>query len=411
MLGKQWLNRYESTEMRGSATERSQNRQQKLDGIVAWYFHYVMESLPLMLQAALFLLGCALSRYLWSVDSIVALVVLGITSFGAIFYVLIIVAGATSESCPYQTPGSQFLRYLARKFRSVLTAIAPALGNAFRKTTKTIAFNQLHGAFPTPEQRSTWRIAVLDLRCVSWTLQTSLDKAVRLSALKHLMSSMLEFTGFDSTLAVDCFGAFIACISVSNERVVITQGLDKLATVSAGCFCRAFHRLSITDPTSSVLADLRRRYVEVFPVHTDFTDLRSCHTITMTHAVVTGYWDHWSIVRDDDRPSNLEHILIARVMAEVAQANYQQNRSENVPHRILRFAFDSLSLDPLPPASVVANCFKTIAIDLGCDISNVATLDQRYMSLSVIIVHLLTKNQCAIGGSLNSHHPEAHEHD
>ena len=38
MLGKQWLNRYASTDLRGTAIERSQNRQRKLDGIVAWYF-------------------------------------------------------------------------------------------------------------------------------------------------------------------------------------------------------------------------------------------------------------------------------------------------------------------------------------------------------------------------------------
>ncbi|KAF9647585.1 hypothetical protein BDM02DRAFT_2634490 [Thelephora ganbajun] len=38
MLGKQWLNRYASIDMRGSAIERSQNRQRKFDGIVNWYF-------------------------------------------------------------------------------------------------------------------------------------------------------------------------------------------------------------------------------------------------------------------------------------------------------------------------------------------------------------------------------------
>ena len=58
MLGKQWLNRYDSSDMRGSAVERGQNRQRKLDGMIAWYFDYVMESLPLMLQGA---------RYFWAV--------------------------------------------------------------------------------------------------------------------------------------------------------------------------------------------------------------------------------------------------------------------------------------------------------------------------------------------------------
>jgi hypothetical protein len=34
MLGEQWLNRYQSTDMRGSAIERSHDRQQKLGGII-----------------------------------------------------------------------------------------------------------------------------------------------------------------------------------------------------------------------------------------------------------------------------------------------------------------------------------------------------------------------------------------
>ena len=68
VLGKQWLNRYASTDMRGSATERCQSRQRKLDGIIVWYFESVMESLPVLSQLSLLLLACALSRYLWDVS-------------------------------------------------------------------------------------------------------------------------------------------------------------------------------------------------------------------------------------------------------------------------------------------------------------------------------------------------------
>jgi len=113
MLGKQWLNRYASIDMRGSATERSQNRQRKLDGVIAWYFDHVMESLPLMLQAALLLLGCALSRYLWEIDATVASVVLGVTSFGVLLYLFIVAAGVTFETCPYQTPWASTIRRTA----------------------------------------------------------------------------------------------------------------------------------------------------------------------------------------------------------------------------------------------------------------------------------------------------------
>ena len=118
MLGKQWLNRYASIDVRGSAMERSQNRQRKLDGIVSWYFDHVMESLPLMLQVALLLLGCALSRYLWETNATIASVVLGVTSFGALFYLFIIFVGAVSMSCPYQTPGARLLRLIPDILRS-----------------------------------------------------------------------------------------------------------------------------------------------------------------------------------------------------------------------------------------------------------------------------------------------------
>ena len=64
-----------------------------------------------MLQAALLLLGCALSRYLWEINTTIASVVLGVTSFGVLFYLFIVVAGAASMSCPYQTPGANILRH------------------------------------------------------------------------------------------------------------------------------------------------------------------------------------------------------------------------------------------------------------------------------------------------------------
>ena len=115
MLGKQWLNRYASVDVRGSAIERSQQRQRKLNGIASWYFEHVMESLPIMLQFSLLLLGCALSQYLWTVDMTVASVVLGVTSFGVLTYILIVIMGTFNDSCPYRTPGSQSIRYLWRK--------------------------------------------------------------------------------------------------------------------------------------------------------------------------------------------------------------------------------------------------------------------------------------------------------
>ena len=76
-----------------------------------------MESLPLMLQVALSLLGCALSLYLWGTNTAVTFIVLCTTSFGVIFYLSIVVAGAASVSRPYQTTG----------FRTLLSATSAVL--------------------------------------------------------------------------------------------------------------------------------------------------------------------------------------------------------------------------------------------------------------------------------------------
>ena len=343
MLGKQWLNRYASTDMRGSAIERSQSRQRKFDGIVAWYFDHVMELLPLMLQAALLLLGCALSRYLWEVNITVASVVLGVTSTGLFLYLFILIAGTVSESCPYQTPGSTFFRYLVPKarrvvastvrnpfgkseviatirqnaryfhpwwsegntrsfFRDLLEEIPPALKTDIRNLGRTAiwllqaapalayrlirrVYRQSRGTSPTPEQTLDYRPTALDLRCVSWTLQTSLETPVHISTLKYLIT-ISEYTNFSSRLIIDCFDIFVGCISVSNGTMVIMLGLEQLATVSARCFFQNLRHLSTTRPTSSVLVDLRRRYDRVFPFFTDFRGLPFYHTMKNLHALI-----------------------------------------------------------------------------------------------------------------------------
>ena len=328
MLGKQWLNRYASTDMRGTAIERSQNRQRKLDGIVAWYFDHVMELLPLMLQAALLLLGCALSRYLWEVDITVGSVVVGATSSGIIFYAFIVAAGAVYENCPYQTPGSHALRYLRPKVQEILGSTTSVVVSTFNhafvesKAVKTVAMNvqwhrpwcsggeikpflkdilleipralvidtyhlgramvrplvalsvgvyrlgsailaplvslghrvhsREHGTSPAPAQEvdeQTEQTTMLDLRCISWMVRTSSDKAVHLAALKHL-ATVMPLADFDPNLVGDCFDVFVSCISagVNNRGVVIMQGSEELATVSALCFFNTSSHLLIVDP-------------------------------------------------------------------------------------------------------------------------------------------------------------------
>ena len=434
MLGKQWLNRYASTDMRGTTIERSQNRQRKLDGIVAWYFDHVMGSLPLMLQAALLLLGCALSHYLWGINATVASVVIGVTASGVIFYLFIVAAGVASESCPYQTPGSHAFRYLRRKVRIILRSATSVIRDAFRKskTARTVNDNvwwyhpwwsrgkikpflkdmvlevpraiaidayhfgrvmvwsftagvynlgsvmiiplvsRLRGTPSTPGQESDQQLIVLDLRCISWMLQTSLDKAIHLSTLKHL-TTMMPLTNFDPALIAHCLNTFVGCININNCKVVITRGLEHLATVSAVCFLRTFYQLSTMNPTSSVLEGVRQRHDKVFPLGTDFRGLPWYYMMAKAYGLTNQclnlrytWWDNY-------RPSPQQHIPFTWGIAEAAQVAYQGTQCRKVPRWILRFTLRSLSLDPPPPTSVIADCLSIIAIDLGCDISSIGT--------------------------------------
>jgi hypothetical protein len=120
MLGKQWLNRY-LRRVGGSMIERCGDRQRKCNGLQKWPFHFFIGGLPVMLQVALLLLACGLSRYMASINTSIAGVLITLTALGVLFYVGIVIAGTSSYDCPFQTPASGTLRSLWAKIGPYLT--------------------------------------------------------------------------------------------------------------------------------------------------------------------------------------------------------------------------------------------------------------------------------------------------
>ena len=207
--------------------------------------------------------------------------------------------------------------------------------------------------------------------------------------------AMVVLTNFDPTLVADCFAIFIGCINVNGRDLGIMHGSEELATISAACFLRTFHHLSITDPTSGVLVDLHQRYKRVFPFGPDFRGLPFYCTMAKIHDLVNHY-----IQLGNYTPSDQGHRLVALDMAQAARVEYQKTPRRKVPRRILHFALRSLSLDPLPPAPVVADCLSIIAIDLGCDVSNTgtATLNEQCVLIPRMTINL-TLTQHTSGAS------------
>ena len=432
MLGKQWLNRYASVDMRGSAIERSQNRQRKSDGIVAWYFDHVMESLPLMLQLALLLLGCALSLYLWEINTTVASVVIGVTSFGVLIYTFVLIAGAISENCPYQTPWTNGIRRAfgvprlayelfakhslvhrtsvnlwhftspssAVQVVAVVTLIYPLplllaflcdalqFGPATFRTLVVFARGArrlLVSTPPAPKNAFTSRVIELDIRCLLWMLQTSLDKTINFLTLNFL-GIILPSSGLDlptnSALVVSCFNILASCFVTGKSRVtMITRGSEQLAEKSVICFLHAFSHLLTAEPKSAVIRDVRHRYWAAFPFGGRWWDPQCPLIVNVIHHLYAASLEPPFIDWRSYNPSTDDLVPIAHALAQVARFEYNNSREreEHVPDWLIRFALRFLSQDPLPPISVVIDCLTIVATDLGRDVSDInsAGLDEK----------------------------------
>ena len=227
-----------------------------------------------------------------------------------------------------------------------------------------------------------------------------------MEAVSTLIARQLELTLENSdlalhcTLAVDCFNIFTICI----RTVETAQGFKQLATACAGYFCRTFYRLAATDPTSGILEDFRQRYRRALSFESHSAEFPSRHSMIMIDALIRGNWNPRPIWRNDDRPSDREHIRFARDIAWLAQVECRRGRE--VPEWIVDFAFDSLYLDPLPPASVITDCLRVVAIELDWDVPYAVTSDMRYICLSPVISPS-DQNQFTSRCCLKLHHPES----
>ena len=228
------------------------------------------------------------SLYFWRINSTIASVVLGATSFGAIFYLFILLAATTSVSCRYQTPGSRSLRSTA----SVVLAAVSSCGRVIERSRTAIMLrlnmeyyqplrsrNQIKSfskdiLYETPSalavdtfrllRAAPWplvarflgayawllgtifkgsgqvpdgKTTVLDSQCISWILRTSPYKGVHQVTLKYF-TTIITLEGLDPTLVADCFNVLIGCVKVVDSDIVITPELEHFAVVSAvGLLC------------------------------------------------------------------------------------------------------------------------------------------------------------------------------
>jgi len=172
--------------------------------------------------------------------------------------------------------------------------------------------------------------------------------------------------------------ALLSCLNVDLGRVKERPGSEQGARVASLCLLCA---LASVDPTSTLLTEIRRRYVAAIPTNADFEGLLCYHAINAVHATLVGGRLRRFFEWTDYKPHAQEHVFFTNPLVQFAHKLKQYGK---VPRWLLRFAIHSLSHNSPPPIPVVTGCLTIIAIDLGCDVSHVGTLGLpgRYVDFS-----------------------------
>ena len=372
MLVRQWLNRYVQVDMRGSVIDRSRIRQRKVDGTVNWHFDLVMECLPLMLQAALLLLSYALSEYLYSINNVVASVIIGFTAFGLLFYLLIVSAATLSYNCPFQTPASLILRSLIRfdnEHKRYLRRSWKWLGRIFSTLDGCNAGEHIELLMvgqdqPRPffSKGTDWEEYVLDSNCIAWMLKMSMDSDV-IMVIMRFIPEVVWHAGIRTTPLEWLYDAMLKCFDFSSGRPAVIPRLKNKAYLSAKALLHlAIQRQCIDDKSDKKpLESISTRYCIMGPVDYEGgseSDLES--TLGIIDRVFGNPkpmdWKNFSFTVS-------HHIWMAHIL--VHRAWDVVKNEESLPDDVKEFVLHSLRLNPPPPTPIVADCLFIIGLVLG----------------------------------------------
>jgi len=385
VLGKQWLNRYARVDMRGSVIDRSRARQRKMDGTVTWGFDFVMECLPLILQAALLLLGYALSEYLYFINKVVAGVVIGFAGFGLLFYLLTVSAAVLSYNCPFQTPPSLVIRFLIRfdnEHKMYLKRSWKWLRRIFRRKKRPShglgRFGILGGSNtgdyvelpmagqdqPPPlfNKETDWDGYVLDSNCIAWMFKMSMDPDVIMNIMRFI-PDVGWHAGIRTTPLEQLYDTMVEYFDSSTGRPVVIPKLRDKAYLNAKALLHlAIQRQRIDDESDKALfRSISTRHSIMGPVRYEGgseSDLES--TLGVIDRVFGNSepmdWKNFSFTVPHH--TWMAHILLYRALDVF-------KKGELLPDDIKEFVLHSLRLDPPPPTPIVTDCLFIIGLVLG----------------------------------------------
>jgi hypothetical protein len=104
-LMQQWSRRYKQLTQAGAvAYKRARTREYLFEGVQTFALSRVVGALPALLHVAVFLFFAGLIDFLFSIDSTVGRVMLGVVGSFGCFYIFLTFLPNVSPNCPYRTP-------------------------------------------------------------------------------------------------------------------------------------------------------------------------------------------------------------------------------------------------------------------------------------------------------------------
>ena len=399
MLGKQWLSRYAQVDMHGSIVDRSRHRQCKINGMATWYFDFVMESLPLLLQAALLLLGYALSSYLFSMDKGASGVVIGFATFGLLFYFLITSAATFSYNCPFQTPFSLIIRSLIR-LDDEHTRYLKRTGKWFRRNLFTkrrkspgikhddyteppranggnpVGHTELDMEPPTLFKKDTdWDGYVLDSDCIAWMFKMSTDADVIMAIMKFV-PEVVWHADIRTTPLEKVYDTVVECLDRSPGHPIVIQKFRDKAYLSAKALLHlAIQRKCIGEEldTFKVISD---KHLPMSPLKDLDRDPDLTSTLGMIDCVFGNSEPmHWNVLSfTPTHHAWMGHILLYRAWYVL-----KQDKCASLPNDIKQFILHSFRLEPPPPTPIIADCLFmiTLLLEIHVHRDDLSIVDKR----------------------------------
>ena len=396
MLGKQWLNRYASVE-HGSVIDRGRQRKRKMDGMVTWRFSLVMECLPLMLQASLLLLGYALSNYLFFVNKTIASVLIGFTTFGLLFYLLIVSAATLSYNCPFQTPLSLLFRFLIRfdnKHKRYLKRSKQWTGHILSEVKErwqrprssglrrlgSFGASDLSGSGdyielgitslsnqPPPifNKKTNWDNHVLDLSSITWMFEMSTDMDVA-TAIAGFIPEIACHADTQAIPLERLYNTVLKCFDSSSGHPILKPAyrdkayLCSKALLHMGVQCKY---VSDTSENATFRSISSRHQTLGSKSYKGDLDLES--TLSMIDCVFGDskprYWQNLKLSFTIPHHTWMAHILLYRAWDVLG-------KGKPLPDDIRGFLLHTLQLKSLLPAPILADCLFIAGLTLGTEL-------------------------------------------